>query len=396
MEYEMKKRFFVLFLIVAMIFMVAGCQTKEAVSPLSASLSELSGTVELKQAGQDNFSPASVENTLSTNGQVQTGDDGRVRLDLSSGTIIRVSPSSFFTLTSNEETDSGLITKIKLEVGKIFIILNGGQADVETPSGVASVRGSYMKVEVDPITKHIYITCLEGNCSASNPAGTVNFTNGQQVILFAFDETTGTWTAPGVLPMTQEQFQEWLDNNPETEELFNQAMGTATALAQPTNTSTPTASPTLEQALPPTEASNACFQIIQPSSGQVLPKQGQVNFEWTAQAGAEKYVITFIDENGNKASIGTTETNPSYFIEIFPNGGQYEWFVTAYGADGNSICSTSSNSFSKPKGDPTPKPTREPEPEPELTEAACTQAEKCDYNNECYDEDYYYEYCYGG
>lgn len=389
----MKKNLLLTFVIAIMVFSLIGCQTEEVVSPLSAALSELSGKVELKQAEEANFSLADVKATLEVNGQVQTGEDGRVRLDLSSGTIIRVSPSSLFTLTSNDETQDGLITKIQLEFGKIFIILNGGQADVETPSGVASVRGSYMKVEVDPITKNIYITCLEGNCSASNPAGSVNFTNGQSVILFAFDETTGTWTAPGVQLMTPEEFQEWLDNNPEAEELYNQAMGTVTALAQPTEEPSPTPSPTLEQALPPTEASNACFQIIQPASGEVLPKQGPVNFEWTAQAGAEKYVITFIDENGNKATIGTTEINSSYFIEIFPNGGQYEWFVTAYGTDGNEICSTSSNSFSKPKGDPTPKPTREPEPEPELTESVCSHDDKCNYYSECYDEDYYYTYC---
>jgi hypothetical protein len=384
----MKKNFFLLFVVAVMLVSLIGCQTEEAVSPLSAALSELSGTVELKQAGQADFSLAAVNTTLEVNGQVQTGDDGRVRLDLSSGTIIRVSPSSFFILTSNEETDGGLITKIKLEVGKIFIILNGGQADVETPSGAASVRGSYMKVEVDPITKDIYITCLEGNCSASNPAGTVNFTNGQSVILFAFDEATGTWTAPGVLPMTPEEFQEWLDNNPEAQELFNQAMGTATALAQTEEpTQTPTATPTLVQALPATEASNACFQITQPASGQVLPKQGQVNFEWTSQTGAEKYVITFIDENGNKATIGTFDTNLNQYIEVLPNGGSYEWFVTAYGADGNSICSTSANSFSKPKGDPTPKPTEEEEEAP-----AC---DPCDPNPEsgCYDESYYYDNC---
>lgn len=386
----MKKNFFLLFVFTLMAVSLIGCQNQKTTSPLSAALSELSGTVELKQAGQADFSPANPEATLEANGQVQTGDDGRVRLDLSSGTIIRVSPSSFFTLTSNEETDGGLITKIKLEVGKIFIILNGGRADVETPSGVASVRGSYMKVEVDPITKDIYITCLEGNCSASNPAGTVNFTNGQQVILFAFDETTGTWTAPGVLPMTQEQFEEWLNENPEAQELFNQAMGTATALAQPTEDPSPTPSPTLEQALPPTEASNACSQIIQPASGQVLPKQGQVNFEWTEQTGAEYYVITFIDANGNRAVIETTQTNPAYYAEILPNGGQYEWFVTAYGADGSEICSTTSNTFSKPQGDPTPRPTREPDPE--VTEAPTEACNPCDDEGSCYD----YYACYGG
>lgn len=184
----MNTKFALPFLIALMIAALVGCQT-ESVSPLSASLSELSGKVDIKQANQDSFSPAAENARLEVNGQVQTGDDGRVRLDLSSGTIIRVAPSSLFTLTANEQSANGLMTKIKLDLGKIFIILNGGQADVETPSGVASVRGSYMKVEVDPITKDIYITCLEGNCSASNPTGSVNFTNGQKVILFAFDET---------------------------------------------------------------------------------------------------------------------------------------------------------------------------------------------------------------
>lgn len=388
----MNKKFALPFIIAVIIISLIGCQAEPATSPLSAALSELTGKVDIKQAGQNDFAPANPETSLEVDGQVQTGDDGRVRLDLSSGTIIRIAPSSLFTLTSNEETNGGLITKIKLEIGKIFIILNGGQADVETPSGVASVRGSHMKVEVDPITKDIYITCLTGNCSATNPAGTVNFTNGQQVILFAFDETTGTWTAPGVLPMTQEDFEEWLNENPETKEIFEQAMSTATALAQPSET--PTATPTLEQALPPTEASNACFQVVNPPAGASLPKQGQVNFEWTEQEGAQYYVITFIDANGNRATIETTETNPSYYIEIFPNGGQYSWFVTAYGSDNVEICSTTSNSFSKPAGDPTPRPSREPDPELPPTEEACSHDEKCDYYNfECYDDDYFNLYC---
>jgi hypothetical protein len=382
----MNKKFFLLFVVAAMVFSLIGCQTEEAVSPLSAALSELSGKVDIKLAGQEGFVPASADATLEVDSQVQTGDDGRVRLDLSSGTIIRIAPSSFFTLTSNEETDGGLVTKIKLELGKIFIILNGGQADVETPSGVASVRGSYMKVEVDPVTKDIYVTCLEGDCSASNPAGTVNFTNGEKVILYAFDETTGTWTAPDSEPMTPEEFQEWLDNNPEARELYEQAMGTATALAKPTATSTPEPTATLEQALPPSDASDACFQILQPASGSGLPQQGQVTFEWTAQNGAENYVITFIDQNGNHATIGVNGTSLSQYIEVLPNGGSYQWFVTAYGEDASEICSTTSNSFSKPKGEPTPKPTKEKE--------ECSHQDKCDEGSACFDEEYFFEFCY--
>src|SRR5690606_25918843 len=114
----------------------------------------------------------------------------------------------------------------------------------------------------------------------------------------------------------------------------------------------------------------------------------------TQQAGAAYYVITFIDANGNRATINTTETNPSYYIEVFPNGGQYAWFVTAFSADNSEICSTSTSSFSKPAAEPTPRPSRKPGQESAPTVEACSHDDKCDwYNFECYDEDYYFLYC---
>lgn len=388
----MKRKTTLALFLLAFLLVIAGCQSEEPNSPLSAALSELSGTVDMKQSGQETFAPASSDSQLEVNGQVQTGDDGRVRLDLSSGTIIRVGPSSLFTLLSNDEVEGGLATKIKLEIGKIFIILNGGSADVETPSGVASVRGSYMKVEVDPVTLDIYVTCLEGNCSASNPAGAVNFTNGEKVVLFHRDPDTGNWIAPTVEPMTPEEFQQWLDNNPEARELYEQAMATITALAQPTATGTPIPSPapteTLQSSAPSdTTTGGGCFNIIQPQSGESLPKQGRVTFEWEEQPGAQLYIMTFIDQNGNRAIIETTDTSTERFIEVLPAGGQYSWFVTAYGSNGSEICSTSPVTFSKPQGDPTPRPTREPEPEPpQPTEEPTEEPVDCEldpYNPEC-------------
>lgn len=381
----MKRNTSFLFIFLAVLAALAGCQKKEAASPLAASLSELSGFVQMKQAGQEVFVEASVSSVLNVNGQVQTGDDGRVRLDLSSGTIIRISPSSVFTLTSNDETEGGLLTKIKLDVGKIFIILNGGQADVETPSGVASVRGSYMKVEVNPITNTIYITCLEGNCSASNPAGTVNFTNGQRVILFAQDEN-GNWQPPNVEPMTPEEFQEWLDNNPEAKELFEQAMATLTAMAQ-NPTEEPTEMPTEEPTeVPPTEvdsvggqgdASNACSQLQEPISGSALGKIGQVTFVWSEQPNAQYYVLTFVNADGSTSRIQTSANSAQFYIEVLPKGGSYNWFVTAYGSDGTEICTSNSATFSKPQADPTKKPT--PSDKPGNTDPAATEdLSQCD------------------
>jgi len=240
-----------------------------------------------------------------------------------------------------------------------------------------------MKVEVNPETLDIYVTCLEGDCSASNPAGSASFTNGQKVILFHRNPNTGNWSPPNVEPMTPEEFQEWLDNNPEAKELYEQAMGTMTAMAQPTEepteetteTRSPEPSPTLEQAADPAGASNGCFGIIQPQSSASLPKIGPVTFEWQGQSGAQKYLVTFIDSSGRRVTIQTTDTSTTNYIETFAGGTSYSWFVTSYGADGNEICSTTENSFSKPKGDPTPKPTEEKNQE----EPACNYCDTGEY-----------------
>ena len=372
------------------VILLAACKQGSAPAGLTAALSELVGKVEMKSPNSDAFVQADANTVLEPNGQIQTGDDGRVRLDLSTGTIIRVASSSSFTLTSNEETEGGLLTKIQLEAGKIFIILNGGRAEVETPSGVASVRGSYMKVEVDPENGDVYVTCLEGDCSAKNPAGSVNFTQGEKTKLFHKDEN-GNWQVPGVEPMTPEDFQEWLDNNPEAKELFNQAMGTATALAAPTEvptdepTAEPTAEPTIESVLPEGGNSEAC-KTIEPVEGASLEFMGKVKFEWEPQPNAKKYVITFITSNGNTVSFETTETSIEKYIEIFPAEGDYKWGVAAYGEDGGQICQSDTIEFNKPDSHPNPEPPKKDDEEENLS------CDVCDEGSSCYD----YFACFGG
>ncbi|HEY2979781.1 MAG TPA: FecR family protein [Anaerolineales bacterium] len=224
------------------VVLLSACAPKTAPITLTASLSELDGTVKLKPAGQQEFSEATGSSVLEAGGQVQTGDDGRVRLDLSNGTIVRVAPSSLFTLASIDATDSGLNTKLDLQLGEVFIILNGGTMDVETPSGVASVRGSFMGlqlVEVAPGIFDVIVTCLEGDCGAENEAGSADLTDGQRTILFHQDPVTGLYTAPEIGLMTPDDLQHWLDENPEAAAIFTQVANTKTALA-PSNTPEPT------------------------------------------------------------------------------------------------------------------------------------------------------------
>jgi len=192
--------------------------TDPVVPALDATITDLSGSVNAKQPSDQKFTAATVGMALLPAGQVKTSDNGRARLDLSSGTVVRIAPSTLFTLESNVPTQKGPSTVLNLNLGKLFIILKGGNLDVGTPSGVASVRGSYMMVYVDLYTHSTIITCLEGHCSASNPAGSVDFTTGQKCFLYF--PSNGKFTPPIVTLMTQADYDTWAINSPESQLLM--------------------------------------------------------------------------------------------------------------------------------------------------------------------------------
>lgn len=294
---------------------------------VTAVLSELEGLVEMKQAGEDAFSAAQADSILELNGQVQTGDDGKVRLDLSSGTIVRVSPSSLFTLVSNEETEDGLITKLQLSLGRIFVILNGGSLEVETPSGVASVRGSYLMNEFNPETGTFTLTCLEGDCSYVSPTGeTVDYTDGEKVEI-SQDPTTGEWVVVKG-PMTTGDFQLWFENSPEAQSLVDAALSSSTA---------------------ETGGDEDCMGILGPSSDSDYGAFGPVEFEWEPQAGADYYIVEFTlpTDPPKLIQFRSDDTSMTRYIENLPPGGGYSWNVTAYGSDGTAICTSASQEFTK-------------------------------------------------
>jgi hypothetical protein len=293
----------------------------------------------MKQAGQSSFVPASAEKQLEVNDQVQTGEDGRARLDLSSGTIIRVAPSSLFTLTSNEPVEGGLATQIKMELGKIFIILNGGSAEVETPAGVAAVQGSYLKIEFDPANNTLTLTCLEGNCSATTLDGdTKNFSDGQKIVIQK-DPATGKWVIIEG-DMSAEDFQEWLENNPEAQSLVEQATG---------NESNGNGGGG--------GGAGVCAGATKPDAGASLPFQGAVKFEWDAQPGAASYLIQFTNPSGAVITFQTSNTSLEKYIEGFlPDEGESGWSVSALDANGGTICTTTPSTFTKPDSNWEPEP----------------------------------------
>ena len=178
-------------------------------NPITASINEFSGRVQVLKASEGEFRAASTGVMLEVNDQVLTGEDGRARIDISDGTIIRLSPLSNFVLTAMDQTDEGTLTRLRLNIGRLWIILKGGVVEVDTPSGLASVRGSYLHVWVDPLTEEVNVTCLEGECSLGNDSGTVSLVAGQTA------KISGSGQSPESGKMTDEDVTEWLDANPE-------------------------------------------------------------------------------------------------------------------------------------------------------------------------------------
>ncbi len=218
---------------------------------ISAALSELTGIVQVRDTAQSPYVQVNDGFQLKQNMLLQTKEQSRVRLTLSTGSIIRLGQLTIFSLESQTPaTPQGGLLSIGLQAGKIWIVLKGGSLNVTSPAGLASVRGSYMSVWAEP--NRITITCLEGKCAFKNTAGSVNMTSGQKVI---WPNATNTLT---VEKMDQADVQDWLDNVPEAAQIIAQISG---LLASSTPTPTPTLTPTPLSSLTPTQQSSPTSTI---------------------------------------------------------------------------------------------------------------------------------------
>ncbi len=190
--------------------------TETAVAVRKALLSKIENSVSARKSSTENLIPALEGMAINSGGGVETGSDGRARIDLlPEGTIIRVGPNSSFSLPQLVEVNGQPKTTIELFFGKIYILLSGGSLEVITPTGIASVRGSVMSVHYDPDLKRLEASCLEGHCSLEDEEGTeVELTEGEESHI-DFDEAPVDPEA-----IDSAEIQDWLDEIPEMEEFF--------------------------------------------------------------------------------------------------------------------------------------------------------------------------------
>lgn len=230
------------FLLPVIIMCLAACApvstvtTPPTVAARSASLSEVAGTAQALAAPGTQWLEASVGQQIAAGGGVQTGLNGRVRLDISDGTIMRLAPETEFILDVFSSSAENPTTIFLLEAGHVFIQvtkeLGTGSFELKTPSGVAAVRGSLMAVEFHPANGHMIATCLEGACRLTANSG--NFTDlaaGQQAGIRTFNAERPT----EAITIDSMRLNEWLQEFPEAANLAN----TITPGPPPTPTQVP-------------------------------------------------------------------------------------------------------------------------------------------------------------
>lgn len=212
--------------------------------PRSATVGELAGTVTGRPAPAEPLAPVSIGFQLRSGGEVQTGEASKARLDFSDGAILRLAANSSFALQSVTPAADGSVTgRVRLELGRLWVSLFGGELQVETPVGVASVRGSFAVFTYqpgDPSTLDddlLMVDCLEGACAAENDVVDEQLGNLERVVLSRRASLRQTLTQQDVLNFLQE--------NPESGRLV------ATLTAAPPATETPTRTPSATATLGP-------------------------------------------------------------------------------------------------------------------------------------------------
>ncbi|GEM_PF-1363276 len=164
-----------------------------------AVLQEVINQVEMHASADQDWQPAALNMIVYQGGEVWAKEASTALLGLG-GENIRVAPDTLFSMSQPDENT----LQIDLQEGQIWLNVEGLEAgenfEVETPTAVASVRGTRFSARVESDGASVF-SSWEGSVEVSNALGTVTLQAGQQ-----------TAVAPGKAPAPASPISddEWL------------------------------------------------------------------------------------------------------------------------------------------------------------------------------------------
>ena len=188
---------------------LAGCLGMVGTGTAHAQQADVALVYRLLQDGKMRITPANgtrrdavIGERLHSGDLVETSPTTRAALRFTAdGSILRLNPSSQVRLTSGDER--GVVVRtLKLEYGELWARVthhDGTTLRVQTPAGVAAVKGTEFVVRVDSLGATTVLT-LEGVVEFFNRSGRVDITAGNKV-------TVDSASAPRAQPATAAELQ---------------------------------------------------------------------------------------------------------------------------------------------------------------------------------------------
>jgi hypothetical protein len=170
-----KKLLPILALTILVTSILAGCSGASSNDSTLTILSITEGTVLVMKTGTDTWTEAEAGMSLEVGDTIETGDDSGAEITFFDGSIIELEAGTRIEITSLDSSpDTGTTTvtimqTIGTTISRVTALLDPASTyAIETPSGVAAVRGSMLIVRIvfdDPNYEDgtVLMTCVEGD-----------------------------------------------------------------------------------------------------------------------------------------------------------------------------------------------------------------------------------------
>jgi hypothetical protein len=204
----LKNRLFTYFAVVMMLFLSNWGHASTAKE--IALVLKVQGNARIRSS-QQNWQTLNRGRRLNDGDKIQTGDNGLVALVFTDDkSMMKIRANSHITL-AGDRTEKGIAKKIAMTLGSLWakIVPGGGGFQMETPSGIAAVKGTEFYAMVDS----------EGNTSIIGINGLVELFNelGSVMVSMGKTGTLGKNTQPKL--ETTQTFDDWADPESDYSEL---------------------------------------------------------------------------------------------------------------------------------------------------------------------------------